>query len=147
MRTIMSKTIRAATSAHWKLPSLPSRSRANSALVAQAAGGVGGSAFFSRCGARSTWLALCQARSLSGTRSYLLCMMASSCVTSSLSSLSSVPIRVVAPVPACVSSWLRLVASVGDVQQVQAEGVHEGFLADAGRGLLGLGVVHAARAS
>ncbi len=43
------------------------------------AGGVGGvGVFFSRCGARSTWLALCHVRSFSGWRVYLLYMMASS---------------------------------------------------------------------
>src|SRR5438067_678053 len=42
------------------------------------AGGTGGVVvFFSRCGARSTWLAVCHASSFSGWRVYLLCMMAS----------------------------------------------------------------------
>ena len=38
---------------------------------------VGGAEVFSLCGARSMWLALSQARSLSGLRVYLLRMMAS----------------------------------------------------------------------
>jgi len=42
--------------------------------------GAGGSGFFSRCGTRSTWLALRHARSLSDWRAYLLCMMASNSV-------------------------------------------------------------------
>ncbi|MBI4324532.1 MAG: hypothetical protein HY674_04640 [Chloroflexi bacterium] len=48
------------------------------------AGGVGGVGdFFSRCGARSTWLALCHARSFSGWRVYWFYMMAPSSTISS----------------------------------------------------------------
>lgn len=40
-------------------------------------GGVGG--FFSRCGARSTWLTLCHTRSFSGWRVYLLWLYSRIC--------------------------------------------------------------------
>jgi len=50
-----------------------------------AVGGVGGvGGFFSRCGARSTWLALCQARTFSGSPGFDLpapgCVAHAACV-------------------------------------------------------------------
>lgn len=69
-----------------------------------AGGGVGGvTGFFSRCGARSTRLALCQARSFSGWRVYLLYMMASSSVISSFTLPSRSPMSLVFSTPSCVS--------------------------------------------
>jgi hypothetical protein len=45
--------------------------------LAGVVGGGVGAGFFSRCGARSMWLALNQARIFSALRAYFTCMMAS----------------------------------------------------------------------
>ena len=72
---------------------------------------AGGAGFFARCGARSMWLALSHAVSLSGLRAYLLRMMASSWVTSAMPALMSRPTAAVLETPSWSSEFIAPSAS------------------------------------
>ena len=85
--------------AHKKRTRYSACAQAATAGVVEELLGIATTFLLSRCGARSIWLALSQARSFSGWRPYLLRMMASSSMTWALARPSSWPINAVFPTP------------------------------------------------
>ncbi len=83
-------------------------------------GGVPPAGFFARRGARSMWLALSQARILSGLRAYLLFMIASSCITSAIPSRIRRPTAAVLATPVwssdCMSASAERIAAMSSAR-------------------------------